>query len=213
MLIAQLEHQAHTDATFSLQKLWFYLNASNDTMASLSHLISSILKMEKELNDSNVLKPSFLKKAKPSSARILNLISEQGIALGGNPETKKLFQFLFEKSLIPFTKMLQEWLYKGSLSDPYHEFFISENEKCTKENLNLTDLYWEQRYTLVEECLPTFLQPLKDKIFVAGKYLNVILECRLKLLSRDDMIDLYETKNKKQPPEAFGFHFSKSLEA
>lgn len=37
--------------------------------------------------------------------------------------------------------------------------------------------YWEKRYTLRKEQLPSFLANVSEKMFVTGKYLNVIREC------------------------------------
>lgn len=78
-----------------------------------------------------------------------------------------------------------------------------------------TDDYWERRYTLRDETLiadreraqdgmeetpeesergiltggasiPTFLQPWKHKILLAGKYLNVVRECGIEIEKQDD---------------------------
>jgi gamma-tubulin complex component 2 len=42
ILVAQLEHQAHTNPDFSLQKLWFYLTPSISAFDSMATLTSSI---------------------------------------------------------------------------------------------------------------------------------------------------------------------------
>ncbi|CAG8485247.1 12782_t:CDS:2 [Racocetra fulgida] len=44
-----------------------------------------------------------------------------------------------------------------------------------KEDFN--DAYWEMRYTIKENVVPPFLIPFRNKILLAGKYLNVIREC------------------------------------
>src|SRR5690606_4666248 len=45
------------------------------------------------------------------------------------------------------------------------------------------DTYWEMRYTLKRQNLPSFLAKDSEKILTTGKYLNVIRECGLKINS------------------------------
>ena len=40
-----------------------------------------------------------------------------------------------------------------------------------------SDDYWEKRYTLRRDRVPSFLLPLTDQILRTGKYLNVIKQC------------------------------------
>lgn len=79
--------------------------------------------------------------------------------------------------------MLESWIHKGEIRDPYEEFMIVESRKVSKENIkeDFNDAYWEQRYTIRENYVPSFLVPLKTKILLAGKYLNVIRECGIHL--------------------------------
>jgi gamma-tubulin complex component 2 len=42
------------------------------------------------------------------------------------------------------------------------------------------------RYTIREVAVPSFLEPLKHKILVAGKYLNVVRECGITILGPQD---------------------------
>ena len=60
---------------------------------------------------------------------------------------------------------------------------VEEHKGAKKENIkeDFNDSYWEQRYTLRENCIPPFLAPHQQKILMAGKYLNVLRECGLQL--------------------------------
>ena len=51
-----------------------------------------------------------------------------------------------------------------------------EREDLKKENINedYNDVYWEERFTLLPDNLPSFIANFGEKILVTGKYLNVI---------------------------------------
>lgn len=75
--------------------------------------------------------------------------------------------------------MLESWIHKGTIHDPYDEFMIVKSSKVSKAGIeeDFNDAYWEQRYTIREGYVPSFLGPHQTKILLAGKYLNVIKEC------------------------------------
>lgn len=100
-----------------------------------------------------------------------------------DPATKKLYGFLLNKASVPYIAMLESWIHKGHIRDPYEEFMIVRSTKVSKENIkdDFNNAYWEQRYTIRENHVPSFLVPLKSKILHAGKYLNAIRECGIHL--------------------------------
>jgi gamma-tubulin complex component 2 len=75
--------------------------------------------------------------------------------------------------------MLNEWLHHGGIRDPHSEFLIKEQRSIKRERLDqdYTDEYWEKRYTIRENLIPPQLEAIKDKVLLAGKYLNVVREC------------------------------------
>ena len=81
VLIAQLEHQAHIDSTFSLQKLWFYIGPSMNTMESLAGLLTVVSAMEKEDRDTEI--GIVLNKTSFGGGKILNILYDRMKALGG----------------------------------------------------------------------------------------------------------------------------------
>lgn len=58
------------------------------------------------------------------------------------------------------------------------EFMVEEHElKKEKIQEDYNDKYWDERYTIIQYRIPSFLQKLADKILSTGKYLNVVREC------------------------------------
>ena len=100
-----------------------------------------------------------------------------------NSTTKELYAYLLSEAAKPYFGILKEWVCHGVLSDPYHEFMIQERPSLTKDRLkdDFNDVYWEQRYTLHQDAVPSFLEPYKEKILLTGKYLNVLRECSLEV--------------------------------
>lgn len=81
----------------------------------------------------------------------------------------------------PFYSMLRQWIYDGELSDPYHEFFVSEQES----NPDATDQdgrarggassVWQDKYKLDQGMVPSIItQDFAQKVFLIGKSLNFI---------------------------------------
>lgn len=92
---------------------------------------------------------------------------------------RDLFEFLLEKSALPYFNILKKWIFQGILDDPFEEFIVKENKNCMKENIekDFNDQYWLERFTYREEMVPVFLAKYKEKVMHSGKYLNVIREC------------------------------------
>ncbi|KAJ8314612.1 hypothetical protein KUTeg_006762 [Tegillarca granosa] len=89
---------------------------------------------------------------------------------------QELCLYLTQSSCVPYFEILEKWIYKGIISDPYSEFLVEENEKIQKEKLqeDYNDAYWEQHYTICRERIPVFLEQVANKILNTGKYLNVV---------------------------------------
>jgi gamma-tubulin complex component 2 len=75
--------------------------------------------------------------------------------------------------------MLNEWLHHGGIRDPHAEFLVKEQKWIKREKLeeDYTDEYWEKRYTIRDDEVPPQLEGVKDRVLLAGKYLNVVREC------------------------------------
>lgn len=81
----------------------------------------------------------------------------------------------------PFYDMLRQWIYDGELSDPYHEFFVSEQDPNAINDINdgksrgAASSVWEDKYVLNEDMVPSIItQEFAQKVFLIGKSLNFI---------------------------------------
>lgn len=81
----------------------------------------------------------------------------------------------------PFYDMLRQWIYDGELSDPYHEFFVieqdtpSSGERETDPRRAPATSVWEDKYKLDDSMMPTIMtDELAKKVFLIGKSLNFI---------------------------------------
>jgi gamma-tubulin complex component 2 len=184
VLVAQLEQQAREGRLY-LQKIWFYIQTSLDSMLLLRDFIRearffpSISAHSTTTSTSDVPPtPSKLSSLPTSSrkkrgAELLSLLFDRFLRTTSDKSANELFLFLLQKSCIPYWEMLKSWIYKGFVKDPYGEFLVEDNTTVTGSS----ETYWEKRYTLRESQVPVFLQPLKDKILTTGKYINAIREC------------------------------------
>lgn len=89
----------------------------------------------------------------------------------------KIFDFLIQKTIQPYIQMLGKWIYFGILDDIYDEFFVEEKIKESFNNKNdgeVTEDFWQDKYILHKNKVPVFLEQLAQKIFLTGKYVNVI---------------------------------------
>lgn len=138
-----------------IQKLWFYLRTPFKLFQNVVNLIQEILKKGRIFIFDVIFK--FLTTAIDN-------------------ELYKLFDFLMQKSIKPFICLLGKWIDYGILEDIYNEFFV---EEVLKDNLEIdknlfNDNYWNSKFVLHEEKIPKFFHNLGKKIFLTGKYMNVI---------------------------------------
>ncbi|KAL6721335.1 Microtubule-nucleating Tub4p (gamma-tubulin) complex component [Lecanora helva] len=78
----------------------------------------------------------------------------------------------------PFYDMLRQWIYDGELSDPYHEFFVHEQDSqdhSEDPRRAPATSVWEEKYRLEETMIPSIVtEEFARKIFLIGKSLNFI---------------------------------------
>ncbi|XP_030572577.1 gamma-tubulin complex component 2 homolog [Drosophila novamexicana] len=85
-----------------------------------------------------------------------------------------------------YMKMVQLWTQKGVLYDVRREFFVEDTSASDMSSTLLSPkqcchAYWAQRYRLHMERLPSFLAAHAERIFLAGKYLNVLRQCNVQM--------------------------------
>ncbi|KAI6797015.1 hypothetical protein KC361_g4123 [Hortaea werneckii] len=198
ILIAQLEHQLLTNAGFTLHQLNLHLKPTGHMMQQLYALGHEILKENGMLGDTeeddvdasddfeNILESlregrdaGIPGKKSCKGGSTLRLLTRRLQSSAGDPAATQLLTTLLRESSRPYMRMLNEWLHHGNVRDPHSEFLIREAKSIKREGLqqDYTDEYWEKRYTLRPELVPPQLEGVKERVLLAGKYLNVVREC------------------------------------
>ncbi|KAM5241151.1 gamma-tubulin complex component 2 isoform 2-T4 [Hipposideros larvatus] len=159
VLVTQLE-QLQRQGLLSLQKLWFYVQPATRTMHILASVASSVDKGE------------------CVGGSTLSLLHDRSVNYTGDSQAQELCLYLTKAASVPYFEILEKWIYRGTINDPYSEFMVEEHE-LRKEKIqeDYNDKYWDQRYTVVQRHIPSFLQKMAGKVLSTGKYLNVVREC------------------------------------
>ncbi|PQE33323.1 spindle pole body component alp4 protein [Rutstroemia sp. NJR-2017a WRK4] len=199
VLVVQLETQVLTNPEVTLNVLNLYtLSAAHmlKQIYALGREISnqSSFDMEddtdKEIDDfDNILEglraggdltsANILSRRLHKGGKLLRLLTTRLDTLSGDPAALTLLTSLLKDASRPYMSMLNSWLHHGIIKDPHGEFLVREQKNINRETLpqDYTDEYWDRRYILREDTIPPQLEPFKDKILLAGKYLNVVREC------------------------------------
>nr|XP_026237187.1 gamma-tubulin complex component 2 [Urocitellus parryii] len=150
ILITQLE-QLHRQGLLSLQKLWFYIQPAMRTVDILASLATSVDRGE------------------CMGGSTLSLLHDRSFNYTGDSQAQELCLYLTKAASAPYFEVLEKWIYRGIIHDPYSEFMVEEHE-LRKEKIqeDYNDKYWDQRYTVVQQQIPSFLQKVAGKILSTG---------------------------------------------
>jgi len=196
-LIAQLEHQLLTNDSFTLHVLNLHTKQTSHMLFQLYTTGIELLKANDILEDEkdedsadddsndfeNILESlregGNATKKLCKGGSVLGLITRRLSSMSGDPAARTLLTTLLREASRPYMAMLNEWLHHGGIKDPHSEFLIKEQKSIKRERLDqdYTDEYWEKRYTMRDALVPPQLEAVKDKVLLAGKYLNVVREC------------------------------------
>ncbi|CAG8761671.1 11845_t:CDS:10, partial [Gigaspora margarita] len=104
---------------------------------------------------------------------------------------KNIFMMLGEhldNSLVPYIRMIDEWIYTGTLNDPENEFFLVRSQNIE----HMSSQYWQEMFKIRETrvmidnvesaqllSLP-FLEPLIGRILFCGKAQNLLMSLKTK---------------------------------
>lgn len=196
ILIAQLEHQMLTNESFTLHQLSLHTKSTAHMLLHLYTVAHEILKENSMLDNEDDLDQSddfeniltSLREGRDTTlpgkkvckgGSVLRLITKRLSAMSGDPAAKQLLTTLLREASRPYMAMLNEWLHHGNVRDPHAEFLIKEQKSIRREGLeqDYTDEYWEKRYTIRQDLVPPQLEDVKERVLLAGKYLNVVREC------------------------------------
>lgn len=198
ILVAQLEHQYNLQQ-LSLQKLWYYIQPSLKSLEILSSVAVAI------------------QSASCKGGPVLSILHDKAQSLTGDDKAQELCLHLTQAAAMPYFEIMEQWIYKGIVQDPYQEFMVEDHKTVEKEQLSkeYNDSYWESRYTIASEKIPSFLEHVATKILNAGKYLNVIHECGVEISHSGATELIYSLHNKQyveQIEQAFVFASKKLLD-
>ncbi|KAK2067585.1 hypothetical protein P8C59_001311 [Phyllachora maydis] len=201
IMIGQLETQFLTNDSFTLHVLHLHVLPTGQMMLQLHALAHDLLKRNgllddesedssdseedlehilEQLREGGDLVPGHMTGKKISKGGVvLGLLSKRLESMSGDPAARALLTTLLRDASRPYMAMLNEWLHHGVINDPHAEFLIREQKSFGRERLDhdYTDEYWEKRYTIRTHDVPPQLEGVKDKVLLAGKYLNVVREC------------------------------------
>ncbi|OAA32274.1 Spc97 / Spc98 family protein [Moelleriella libera RCEF 2490] len=205
ILIAQLETQFLTSDTFTVHVLNIHTLSTSHMMHQLYLLAHELLRKNGLLDDEtddedddeedeienpdeiierlreggDLVPGSMASKKICKGGVVLGLVTRRLEKMSGDPAARALLTSLLRDASRPYMVMLNEWLHHGSIKDAHSEFVIKEQKSIRRERIeqDYTDEYWERRYTIRDSNVPPQLEGVKDKVLLAGKYLNVVREC------------------------------------
>ncbi|KIV84648.1 hypothetical protein PV11_00421 [Exophiala sideris] len=199
ILVAQLETKVLTDPGFTLHQMHIAIMPTTQCLAQLYSLAQDLLKknslLEEDIDDSiddfdadNIIErlkeggdllPGSLSKKRCIGGNVLGLLSNRLSTFSGDPAARAILEMLLREASRPYMVMLNEWLHHGGINDPHSEFLVGERASIKRERLDedYTDEYWEKRYHIRDKEVPPQLESVKEKVLLAGKYLNVVREC------------------------------------
>lgn len=181
ILVAQLEAQFLSDVAFTLHVLNLYTLPTRHLMSQLYSLARTIIMrgspmdddvdLDTELDIENILEAlqdGALASGRNTTAckggNVLGLITKRLELYSGNPAARAVLKSLLRNSSAPYTRMLNEWLHRGTINDVYAEFLVKEQKSLNRERLSedYTDSYWERRYSLRDN-VPPQLEGVQQK--------------------------------------------------
>lgn len=117
---------------------------------------------------------------------VLQMILEKMRQNWGNQRNLEFLRKVWIQVSQPYCEMLNAWLIKGELNDPYEEFLIS-NRSDNDVNLNSinSERLWDTQYVLRKDGLTEQFQnrQLQYKVLMTGKLLNLFKQsCGLSFL-------------------------------
>lgn len=160
LVSAQLETE-HRRGQLTLQKLWYYVQPCLSSMALLARVATAI------------------GKGQCRGGKTLSTLHQLTGGYSGDTCSQQLSLHLTTAACTPYFEMLGVWVFQGEVHDPYGEFMVLEQEEVAKDRLRVeyNDAYWETRYTLCQENIPSFLEQVRGQ--PVGQAQLVVLEVNL----------------------------------
>ena len=141
LVSAQLETQ-HRRGQLALQKFWYYVQPCLRSLEILARVAVSITK------------------GSCRGGKTLSTLHSLTSGYTGDERSQELCVHLAKAACQPYFEMLSHWVFQGEVKDPYGEFMVLEHGTIAKDRLHVeyNDAYWERRYTVCQENIPSFLE-------------------------------------------------------
>lgn len=204
-LVSSMEYRMLTDPSFTLNVFYLETMPMAKKLMELNYIIIKLSKKEVvqpdiiedtssdfdkimetlRANDGNINALNSLGTKTTSvinkGGDVIKLLTDRLYSVSGDQSARELLTFLLREASRPYVRMLNLWLHRGVINDPFNEFLIKEQKAIRREKLDqdYTDEYWEKRYLIRKEALPSQIADDRtcEKILLAGKFLNVVREC------------------------------------
>ncbi|KAK9314915.1 Spc98 family-domain-containing protein [Lipomyces starkeyi] len=205
-LMSDMEYKMLTSTSFTLNTFHIETMDMARKLAELNYIVQQISRKEESVaeytdelgtdfdkimetlkaNDGNLNALNNIGISKTTSmitkgSDVIKLLTDRLYSVSGDPAARELLTYLVREASRPYMKMLNMWLHRGIIADPFNEFLVKEQKSIRRERLDedYTDEYWDKRYTLRKDDLPPQIGDGRtcDKILLAGKFLNVVREC------------------------------------
>lgn len=111
----------------------------------------------------------------PQTSDLLTYLYQEVLNITDKDLALVLYSAFYPCCEIYFRRFLQQWLFEGTLVDPYEEFLINIEEHYTNYR---TRVYWTRNFSLKQNALPEFLFELKNSILLCGKTMNLLKLCK-----------------------------------
>ncbi|KAJ3279877.1 Gamma-tubulin complex component 2, partial [Rhizoclosmatium sp. JEL0117] len=171
-LVAQLEHQIRFSPGFGCQKCWYHVGPS----ARILEVVRDLVKAVKEAE-------ACFWREEPEvggfGGVLLGVLADGVLTMSGDKTAHKIYSHVLHTAAVPYLNTLRMWIHQGQIQDPFNDFLVQERASASKSSMtrDYNDGYWEVRYTVRANGVPCFLEGVKEKVLLAGKYLNVVGEC------------------------------------
>eukprot|EP00037_Helgoeca_nana_P021398 m.215931 g.215931 ORF g.215931 m.215931 type:complete len:877 (+) comp25633_c0_seq1:245-2875(+) len=179
VVVAQLETR-YAAGSLSLQTMWFYIQPCLATLEAMSSIAVDVVNRDLK------------------GGALLSLLHDHVIGQLNDATAAEIALHLAQLASVPYFDMLEQWIYRGVVDDSYGEFMVQEDTSINRDKSvkEYNDAYWEKRYTVNNQHVPSFLAAMSDKILHTGKYLNVIRESGRSPQYPDAAAIMYQTRGR-----------------
>lgn len=130
----------------------------------------------------------------PISSDLLSLLYQEILNVTDKDLAMILYSVFYPCCQIYFHRFLHQWLFEGTLVDPFEEFCIKTDTRYSNYR-NRT--YWMKHFSFKQNTLPEFLLDLKSNLLLCGKTMNLLKLCKPEVSTANYSITINVTNFRK----------------